>query len=147
MLVDEQLMLQDLAHSLARALTAVQELFHIEDDALVDGLLIERCAAVHDAVADEDDIPRLRLHRVLVQRELQTAAYDVDNLVLDVPVIGHVKARVRAVDMMEFDWKIKAPARAEFVVPLVFHRPSPLITKDNIVAFSAKIVMFFTPSP
>ncbi|EKX98098.1 hypothetical protein HMPREF9163_01109 [Selenomonas sp. oral taxon 138 str. F0429] len=51
-----------------------------------------------------------------------------------------------AIDMMEFDWKIKAPARAEFVVSLVFHRLSPFIAKDNIVAFSTKIVIFFTLS-
>lgn len=128
-------MLENRLYTRACALAPLQQLLQIEHNALVDGLLIEWCTAVHDAVADEDDIPRLRLHRVLVQRELQPAAYDVDDLILDVPVIGHMKTRMIAVDMMEFDWKIKAPARAKFVVSLVFHRLTLHFIKDNIIMF------------
>ena len=95
-----------------------------------------------DAVAYENDVACLGGNRLLVERDGEAALYDMDDFVLDVPVVGHVKARVRAVDVIECNREVEASALQDLVIAVVFYGKPPLLCMRNIILFICKILLF-----
>lgn len=77
---------------------------------------------MNDTIADEDNVTCLSMKLRLIQGKHQRPLYDEINLVLHVPVIRHVETRMVAIDMVELNREVKAPALTKFVISIVLHK-------------------------
>ena len=124
--VDERDVLEDILNPILERMAAGQHLLHVEDDAVVNRVRGFGMTAVHDAVADEDDVTGFCVDLRFIERERHGSPDDEIDLVFHMPVIRHVETRVMAVDVVEFNGEIEAAALTKFVISIVLHMENTL---------------------
>ena len=89
---------------------------------------VVRDAAVQGPAFYENDIACLCCKLCLIQCNEKFSFDDADELIFNMPVIGHLVAGMACGDVIKFNGKVKSPVGLLFLITDVFHRISPFFS-------------------
>lgn len=144
--VDGNFMIHDIADMFGTCVIILQQDLKVKNNAVVDAGLILRVAAMQRAVRNKNNIALVAGADIVVQGHMKIAGQNTDDLVMAVPVIGHIIARAVRRLMVKGDGKIEGALLSLFLIIKIFHFPSYFLSESkqvNIVVFFYIISLFF----
>lgn len=93
----------------------------VKNNAVVDAGLILWITAVQRAVRNEDNVALLAGADIVVQGHVKFSGKNADDLVMTMPVIGHMVARAVRSLMVKSDGKIEGTLLSLFFIIKIFH--------------------------
>ena len=129
----QYIMTENSFNLLLEGVTASQQLAHIKNYAIIDGILTTGHTAVDYPIPDKNHISSLGVNIGFIQYQMQGTLLYPDNFVLHMPMVGHMKSRMVGFYMIKFYGKIKAASLKELVVPFMFHNIVTLLHRKKII--------------
>ena len=120
----QDLVVSDVLNDFCTGMIILHQDLKIKDDAVID--TVNRRSAVQDSICDKYDISRVIHIGLVVDRQVKTAGQNADDLILSVPVIGHVIARTTRLFVVKCDRKVECSVLSLFFVLYVLHDDSLL---------------------
>lgn len=118
----QNLVISDILNDLCTCMVVMHENLQVKYDALIDA--VDGGAPMENAICDKNDISCMVDPSFIVDCQMETAGNDPDNLILCMPVIGHMITWAAWLFMVKSDRKIKCTMFALLFIVYVFHESS-----------------------
>lgn len=140
------LVVHDIVDMFGACVVILHQNLKVKNNTVVGAGLVLRVAAVQRAVHNENNVAFVTGADIIVQGHMKITGENADDLIVTVPVIGHVIARAVGRLVIKSDREIEGALLPLLFIIKIFHCPAYFLSEYkqvNIVVFFYIISLFF----